>query len=205
MGWCRGGIIEGNTIQNTFHGGPYNTLGSDEVIIRNNLYSNVAVGPLYTISTTGTRRVRVEGNRIELTRVSVNPIIGESNVWAQGVVLYNAGGGAGVTPFSNVVVRNNYVGYVSTGTIGANPAGAVFVYGATNLFVTDNLLDLEAITAPPAMMNRYCNAVRYSENRTPAGSLKQGVRATGAVTYDLVYTELATDADDALILSILKP
>lgn len=210
MSWCKGGVVEGNTVQNTFHGGPYNTLGTGDLTVRNNVFFNVAVGPLYAITTSGSFRVRIEGNRIELTKVSVNPIINSVNpivsntsYWSYGVLLFN-GDGASTFPYSDVVVSNNYVGYVSVGSIGANPASGVLVYGATNLVTRDNILDLNSPPGPMTLRNRYCTAVRYSENRTPSGVLNQGVRASSATAYDLVYTELATDADDALILSLLR-
>ncbi|MBL9171120.1 MAG: hypothetical protein JNN07_25530 [Verrucomicrobiales bacterium] len=204
MAWCTGGIVEGNRVQDTFYGGPYNILGALDVTVRNNVYRNVAVGPLYNIHTALSDKMDllVEGNQIYLTRSDVNPL-SDGNVWTYGILIYNDAGGAGVIPFRNIVVRRNYIGYVPEGTFGSQPGSGCFIYAASNATVAENSLDLSALVPTP-MMNRYCTTARYFENRTPAGLLKQGVRATGAATYDLVYTELATDAEDALILSLLR-
>jgi len=50
MGWCRGGVVEGNQIHNTMYGGPYQDKASSrEVVVRNNLYKNVVRGPYWNL------------------------------------------------------------------------------------------------------------------------------------------------------------
>ena len=44
------------------------------------------------------------------------------------------------------------------------------------------------------------NHIQYFENRSPAGTLIQGFREDNGS----LYTELATDADDAFIISLLR-
>ncbi|MBL9171514.1 MAG: hypothetical protein JNN07_27525 [Verrucomicrobiales bacterium] len=201
MAWCKAGVVEGNLVQNIYYGGPYNAYPAQDVTIRFNTYRNVAVGPIYNFGTAGSMRLLIEGNQIELTKVNVTPITGVGSVFGYGVILYNASTGS--MPYGSVVVRNNWIKNFDEGSLGLNPAGGTFLYGASNLLVRENVLDVSAAVTQQ-MMNRDCTNVQYFENRNPAGVLIQGVRATGAVTYDKVYTELATDADDALILSLLR-
>lgn len=50
IGWCRGGIVEGNQVHNTKYGGPYQDKSSAlDVIVRNNFYKNVAKGPYWKL------------------------------------------------------------------------------------------------------------------------------------------------------------
>lgn len=50
IGWCRGGIVEGNQVHNTKYGGPYQDKASSrDVIVRNNYYKNVAKGPYWNL------------------------------------------------------------------------------------------------------------------------------------------------------------
>jgi hypothetical protein len=45
MAWCRGGVVEGNTVLNTDIGGPYqDTRSIRDLMVRNNLYKNVGKG-----------------------------------------------------------------------------------------------------------------------------------------------------------------
>ena len=48
MAWCKGGVVEGNQIHNTKHGGPYASLSSArDIVVRNNYYKQVAKGPFW--------------------------------------------------------------------------------------------------------------------------------------------------------------
>ena len=50
MGWCRGGVLEGNQIYNADIGGPYQDGRSvRDMIVRNNFFKNVARGPFLNL------------------------------------------------------------------------------------------------------------------------------------------------------------
>lgn len=50
MGWCRGGVVEGNQIYNVDVAGPYQGLRSvRDIIVRNNFCKNVARGPYFDL------------------------------------------------------------------------------------------------------------------------------------------------------------
>jgi hypothetical protein len=53
MGWCRGGVVEGNQIHNCDIGGPYQDGKRSAVVViaRNNHYRNVARGPFWNLGT----------------------------------------------------------------------------------------------------------------------------------------------------------
>ena len=50
MGWCRGGVVEGNQIYNTDVAGPYlDDRSVRDIIVRNNFFKNVAKGPWFNL------------------------------------------------------------------------------------------------------------------------------------------------------------
>src|SRR5207245_2650192 len=51
MAWCKGGILEGNQVHNTKYGGPYiRKASARELVVRNNVYKNVAKGPFWDLA-----------------------------------------------------------------------------------------------------------------------------------------------------------
>jgi hypothetical protein len=60
MSWCRGGVVEGNHIQNCDLGGPYQEGKSSarDVIVRNNFYKNVGRGPYWNLGSPGLERAQ---------------------------------------------------------------------------------------------------------------------------------------------------
>jgi hypothetical protein len=50
MGWCRGGIVEGNQVHHTKYGGPYqDKASSGDVIVRGNVFRDVVKGPFWNL------------------------------------------------------------------------------------------------------------------------------------------------------------
>ncbi len=90
------------------------------------------------------------------------------------------------------------------GATGASTWGnGIQIFGAKNLAVRDNILDL---ATPVQLIDRRCTAVKYFYNQTPGSSLIRGNLQTGtspSFVY-LPYNELATEAEEAFILGFLK-
>jgi hypothetical protein len=193
MNWSKAGLIEGNQIHNTFYGGPHGTLSANDVVVRNNIYRNVAAAVLYQITTSGSMKLLIEGNQIELsTVVPLTPGPGSNPI---GIIVYNDGVTA-VKPYQSVILRSNRILYLDDAVPVSNPGSGAVVYGATNLLIRENFLN---VTASNPLQNKFCTSVQYFENKKPSGGLIQGYRVDDGTT----YTELATDADDAFILSLL--
>jgi hypothetical protein len=75
---------------------------------------------------------------------------------------------------------------------------AIQANGVRNLIVRDNVAD--CAPANPLRDNR-CGSVQYFDDGTPGGVLIQGVNeGNGNKKYD----ELQTDAEDALVLGLMK-
>ncbi len=70
--------------------------------------------------------------------------------------------------------------------------------GAKNLLVRNNVV--EAVQTPLLRNNR-CGSVKYFNDKTPAGVLIQGVDEGNS---NKKYDELETDAEDALVLALMK-
>jgi hypothetical protein len=275
MAWCKAGIVEGNQVHNTKHGGPYiNKASSRDLIVLNNFYKNVFKGPYWNLGTlaptyTGTltlarvgtvatvtvtgghnltkgERVKivgspnnfdgihqvtsisgntftfdtsvtavssstlssvqkvfgvdklvVEGNTVELATQTTGELIGihvhDNGLTGQDSV-YPA------YPYGDAVIRDNKIRYLD-GAFQASPAYigyGIQVNGAKNLLVSNNVV--EAVPANPIRNNR-CGSVKYFNDKTPAGTLIQGINEGNS---NKKYDELETDAEDALVLALMK-
>lgn len=135
-------------------------------------------------------RVIFEGNHLEMA-------LNQPGLSAAMVDDTNQAGGAGTYLVDEVYVRNNKFRYVD-GTAPAD-AGTRFIdlRGARNVTVVDNLFD--TIAAKP-MSNIRCAAATYSNNRTLAGKLLQGLEAASDTRYD----ELETENELALVLAMFN-
>jgi hypothetical protein len=186
MALCRGGVVEGNQVLNVTSGGPYQTAtGAYDITVRNNNYRNVGSGPSWVMSANGVSKLVIMGNSIELAT-------GSNGLWAVNI----DDNGAGSPPFGTVIVRDNLIRYLDGDMSAGNTGKAIQVNGATAFQGKENVVQL--VPANPILTQR-CTAATFFENRTPAGSLVQGVNGGNSS----VYTELATDADDAFILGLL--
>jgi len=96
--------------------------------------------------------------------------------------------------YGQVVIRNNNVRYVDS-TPGSFNGYGIDVAGINALLVSDNVIE---VTPSNPIRNTRCGSAKYFNDRTPAGALIQGWN--GSKKYD----ELETDAEDALILGMLK-
>jgi len=186
MAWCKGGVVEGNQVHNTKHGGPYQTAtGARDLVVRNNTYRNVWKGPYWSMAAQGVQRLVVEANSIELATGA------PSSEYA--IEVHSS-----PTPppyaHGNVVIRDNRIRYVDGGT---GAASGIKVWSAQNLLVRENVLEL---TPTSPLMHKNCATAQYFENRTPGGVLIRGYNeSTG-----LLCNELETDAEDAFILGLIK-
>jgi hypothetical protein len=73
MAWCKGGVVEGNQVHNTKHGGPHQTAtGARDLVVRGNVYRNVYKGPYWSLNAQGVQRLVVEDNSIELATSAAN-------------------------------------------------------------------------------------------------------------------------------------
>jgi len=101
----------------------------------------------------------------------------------------------------DVIIRSNRIGYLDCNMIFSSTGGAlagigVQVAGAKNFIVMDNIV--EVIPANP-LLNYRCGNVTYFNNKTPLGILIQGFRGDDSTK----YTELETEAEDALVLTFI--
>ncbi len=82
MGWCRGGVVEGNHVYNTEIGGPYQDQRSvRDLIVRNNFYKNVAkatvlnLGQLGSSLGSGTNNFSRSGTVATITGITVTSLV----------------------------------------------------------------------------------------------------------------------------------
>jgi hypothetical protein len=158
----------------------------------------------------GIDKLLIEGNVIELMDLdtteyaapNAHPQTGRRPI----AILINDTPAAGplnpapATVHGDVVIRRNKILYLDgasqAATGGALAGIALQVAGAKNLHVTDNIV--EAAPANPLQAFR-CANVKFTSNRTPSGVLIPGLDAVN----NTQYSELETEAEDALVLSLL--
>jgi hypothetical protein len=187
MAWCKGGVVEGNQVHNTKYGGPYQTAtGARDVVVRNNVYRNVYKGPYWSNNTQGVQRLLVESNSIEVATGAPN---------TEYAIQLDSTATPPTYVHGSIVVRDNRIRYVDGGSGNGN---GIRIYDAQNLLVRENVLEVSP-TIP--VSNNNCGSVGYFNNRTPSGTLIQGVdEGNGNKKYD----ELETDAEDALVLALFN-
>lgn len=185
MNSCIGGTVEGNQVHNCRYGGPCaENAKTHDLVVRNNIYKNVAIGP-YWLGLTD--HLLVEGNTIELATGN-RGFIG-IHVDDNPAFTYTHG---------DVIVRNNKIRYLDGVFSTMNTGYGIHVNGAKHLLVLNNVLE---VAPKNPLRNQRCGAVTYFSNRTPAGVLIRGMN----VDTNRKHDELETEAEDALILGLLKP
>lgn len=193
MGYCLGGLVEGNQVHNLLHGGPApKTTTTYEVIVRNNFYKNVRKGVFGNVENTShfdLQKLIVEGNTIELVE-------DESAAPAIAIDLFDSDPQTPQYFYGQVIVRNNKIRFLNEdGDINPNATGlGIRICGAEAAIVENNIVEL-ADSEP--LKNYRCGEVKYFNNTTPAGILIQGVNATANKKYD----EVETDAEFASVLA----
>src|SRR5262249_52278431 len=97
----------------------------------------------------------------------------------------------------DLIIRNNKVRYVDGTPPADGSATLIQTTGAKSAMVKDNVLD--TVATQPLQASR-CGSITCFNNRTPGGVLLQGWNADRSRKVD----ELETDAEDALVLSLLE-
>ena len=189
MSWCVGGIVEGNTVLNAYFGGPSSSSpnsklrGARSLIIRGNVYRNVFYPIFRGLDTELKQDIEINQNTFEL-----------------GVGMTSSAVYVSYSTTGPVTGRTSAVGNSIRNIDGTPVADAIHVQRATNLGVKENIIHLVPPAGPSPIWFKLGTTAAFFENRTSSGVLIQGRDdVTGAL-----MTELATDADDALILSFLR-
>jgi hypothetical protein len=145
----------------------------------------------------GVENLLIEGNEIELADfTSLPPGIADPPTGIR------VSGGCPVFPVTpeyvhgNLVIRGNTIRILEGRMDQAYLAQGIRVEGARGVAMRDNAL---ALTQAHPLRNLRCAAARYSNNRTRAGILIRGYEPTS----EKIYEELATEAEDALVLNLL--
>ena len=139
----------------------------------------------------GVAKLVVEGNTIELATGSTGLI---------GIHLDDASLSPQAPDYAHgdVIIRDNKIRYVD-GFFDSTCTGCgLQLNGVKNLLVRNNVV--ECHPSNPLRNNR-CGSVEYFNDKTPAGVLIQGIDEGNS---NKKYDELETDAEDALVLALMK-
>jgi len=139
----------------------------------------------------GVGKLVVEGNTVELATGSTGLI---------GIHLDDASLSPQAPDYAHgdVVIRDNKIRYVD-GFFDSSCTGyGLQLNGVKNLLVRNNVV--ECYPSNPLRNNR-CGSVEYFNDKTPAGVLIQGINEDDS---NKKYDELETDAEDALVLALMK-
>jgi hypothetical protein len=94
------------------------------------------------------------------------------------------------------IIRENRIRYVNGQFETSYVGTGIKVSGVKNVMVQNNVVEV----APSNPLKDFrCGTVNYFNNKTPAGALIQGVNGLDTTK----YSELETEAEDALVLTLL--
>ncbi|MBI1839304.1 MAG: hypothetical protein HYR88_00430 [Verrucomicrobia bacterium] len=208
MAWCTGGVVEGNQVLNCLFGGPYMEEGSGNtanrgaygITVRGNTYRNVALGLAWQLGSVGApnagvKKLLIEDNTFELATGANIATINVGGLAAGVYAMILDDKAAATAPYQSVIIRGNRIRYLDGAASGSG--NGVRVLGATNLQVGENIL--ENMPSNP-LKNLRCGSVSYFENKTPAGVLIRGFNEFSTN----LYTELETDAEEALVIGFMQ-
>ena len=137
----------------------------------------------------------VEGNTIELATLTSAPPNAPIGIHLDDNALSSQ---APDYAHGDVIIRDNKIRYLD-GQFDSSYSGyGIQINGAKNLLVRNNVV--ECYPSNPLRNNR-CGSVKYFNDKTPAGVLIQGINEGNS---NKKYDELETDAEDALVLALMK-
>lgn len=149
MGWCRGGVVEGNSVRNTDIGGPYQDKRSArDIIVRNCFFKNVARGPNWNLGVLGSELVQ---GTVSLTRSGNVGTVSGGQLSVSGLavgdrvkIITSAGDYNGVYVITTVQ-QSPAQFTVTTPATGPSPATVTSVkkvFGLSRAVVEGNLIEL---------------------------------------------------------------
>ena len=136
----------------------------------------------------GISNLLVERNVIELAGSASVP----------GIAVHVQDASAAVGPdyvHTEAIIRNNIIGYLNGAYDASYLEYAIQANGVKNLIVRDNVV--ECAPANPIRESR-CGTAKFFNNKSPSGALIQGHDDDT----NLKYSELETEAEDALLLTL---
>lgn len=199
MSWCRGGVIESNYVQNIYCGGPAHGLDSSsstaeraaqDMTLRNNVFRNVCVGVYSDVSANGFGSLRVLGNWYEFSIQGSPPSLAAVRLLDKGETPPSP-----PPPYGKLEFSENRLIHFEGNPSG--PALGLAIQGVSEVISRQNIVDLGS---PMALSLARCPNVSFLENRSSAGVLVQGWDTVKT----LHYSELATQAQDALMYSLIN-
>jgi len=140
----------------------------------------------------GVDKALIEGNTIELALLTGSDV-------PVGIHVNDTPGDITGPPYPNgqIISRDNRIRYVD-GLIQSNYVGyALEIRGTGALIARNNVIE---VYPDNPIKNRRCGSVSYFNNTDPGGDLIQGYDPDTGKKYD----ELETEAEDALVLALLK-
>ena len=163
MNWCKGGVVEGNQVQNIQIGGPYiENATCRDLIVRGNTYKNVNRGPHFKV---GTQSAPSSVSLSALIRDTTYDSSGKTalattsasdhGLVAGDRVKITEGTGTPSQYFGVFVIKNvpalNQFRYVMDSNPGSNPSTPLpkwqKLFGLANLLVENNVIELAPATS----------------------------------------------------------
>ena len=148
VGWCRGGVVEGNHIHNTDIGGPFQDVRSiRDLIVRNNFYKNVAVGASLKLGQlgsslgSGTDNLSRSGSVATITNIPVTALAVGDRVR----LVTSAGGYTGVYQIRTVQTTAPIqftVGVASSGATPVSVSSVQRVQSVARTIIEGNVIEL---------------------------------------------------------------
>jgi len=157
MGWCRGGVVEGNHFHNCDLGGPYQEGKSSarDVIVRNNFYKNVGRGPYWNLGAPGLERAQGSPSLSRSGTVGTVTNLTTFGDFDAGVcvklVTAAPGDFTGVYAIQSKTATSMTVTVPESGPSSINVTSARKIFGLSRAIVEGNVIELAQVSGAVAI------------------------------------------------------
>jgi len=157
MGWCRGGVVEGNHFHNCDLGGPYQEGKSSarDVIVRNNFYKNVGRGPYWNLGAPGLERAQGSSSLSRSGTVGTVTNLTTFGDFDAGVrvklVTAAPGDFTGVYAIQSKTATSMTVTVPESGPSSINVTSARKIFGLSRAIVEGNVIELAQVSGAVAI------------------------------------------------------
>jgi hypothetical protein len=205
MGWCRGGVVEGNHVYNADIGGPFqdNKSSARDIIVRNNFYKNVGRGPYWNLGTLGAERAQgfssLLGRSGTVGTVTNLSSFDDYDAGVRVKLVTSPADYTGLYVIQSKMATSFTVTVQNTGSSVVTVTSARKIFGISRAIIEGNIIELAAVSGATAI------AVADNNDTSPYSELPDYVHGDVIVRNNKIrYVDGAAPNDGGATLMELK-